>query len=263
MAQTDDPMREVKQAAVAFRDRVADIRSRVMLPNGLQWYPHVAPVQNFFLFDQLLKGPDRRLFADLPGKTVADIGGADGDMAFLLETLGASVDLIDHPTTSNNALQGAKTLKRELGSSVQIHEIDVDSQFVLPRRYDLVLLLGILYHLKNPYYALEHLARNTGHLLLSTRIAEFTAPIGDPRRVSMSGPLAYLLDAEEMSNKDSTCYWIFSEASLRRLFARTGWEVAGLQVHGDDVKLSDPFTREGDRRAFCYLRSKIFTPQRA
>lgn len=260
MADGDDPMREVKEAAAIFRDRVADIRSRVALPNGLQWYPHVAPVQNFWFFDQLLKGEDRRIFADLRGKTVADIGGADGDMAYLLETLGASVDLIEHPSTSNNALEGARALKRELQSSVQIHEIDVDSQFVLPRDYDLVLLLGILYHLKNPYYALEHLAKNTGHLLLSTRFAEFSAPVGNPQRVSLAGSLAYLLYSGE-SNNDATNYWIFSEAGLRRLFQRTGWEVAGMQVYGGDLNMSDPFTREGDRRAFFYLRSNVFTPR--
>jgi tRNA (mo5U34)-methyltransferase len=257
MTDADDPMIQTKAAAAAFKVRLADIRARVAPPNGLPWYPHVATVENFWLIDQLLTGSDRALFSNLAGKVIADIGGADGDMAFLLETFGASVDLIDHPSTSNNALEGARTLKRELKSAVQIHEIDVDEQFVLPQRYDFVLLLGILYHLKNPFYILEHLARSTKHLFLSTRIAEFSAPINDPRRVSLAGPLAYLLEADE-SNNDATNYWIFSEAGLRRLFRRTGWTVVGMTMHGGDLAYSDPFSREGDRRAFCFLSSAFF-----
>jgi len=47
-----------------------------------------------------------------------------------------------------------------------------DRPFTLPHdAYDVVLFLGILYHLRNPFYVLEELARRTTHLLLSTRIA--------------------------------------------------------------------------------------------
>jgi tRNA (mo5U34)-methyltransferase len=256
----DDPIVAIARLAGSFKERLADIRARVILPNGLPWYPYVATVENFWVLGQVLKGTDRSLFSNLDGKAVADIGAADGDMAYLLESLGASVDLIDHPNTGNNRMEGAYALKRELRSSVQIHEIDVDDKFVLPRKdYFLVLLLGILYHLKNPYYMLDHLARVTGHLLLSTRIAEFSAPVADPRRVSMAGQLVYLLDAGE-SNNDTTNYWIFSETSLRLLFRRTGWNLIDMLVVGSDVAQSDPFTVKGDRRAFCYLRSAVYPP---
>jgi hypothetical protein len=64
-----------------------------------------------------------------------------------------------------NMLRGARLLKETLGSKVEIHEVDLDSQFRLPRSdYGLVFFLGILYHLKNPFYALESLSgRSAGN----------------------------------------------------------------------------------------------------
>lgn len=71
-------------------------------------------------------------------------------------------------------MQGVKLLKEVLSSSVQIHEVDLDSQFSLPEKnYNLAFFLGILYHLKNPFYALEALSKSARYCLISTRIARF------------------------------------------------------------------------------------------
>jgi hypothetical protein len=65
-------------------------------------------------------------------------------------------------------MQGVKLLKTALSSSVEIHDVNLDSQFLLPEKsYSLVIFLGILYHLKNPYYALETLAKSANYCLIS------------------------------------------------------------------------------------------------
>lgn len=87
---------------------------------------------------------------------------------------------------------------------------------------------------------------------LSTRVTRF-AP---DRKTSLHTlPVAYLLDDAE-ANDDSTNHWIFSEAGLRRLVKRTGWEVRDYLSTGNTF-LSDPASGAGDERAFCLLESRF------
>lgn len=154
--------------------------------------------------DTLLSGtPWSGFLSRLSPSTIADIGTADGDLAYFLESKGHVVDAVDcSKTRSDLGLEPVRELGRKLNSNVAVHDIDLDSQFRLPReRYDLAFFMGILYHLKNPYYALEALSKHTKLCLLSTRIARLT-----PSRTSIAAePVAYLLDTRE-SNDDDTNY---------------------------------------------------------
>ena len=70
------------------------------------------------------------------------------------------MEVIDNEYTNFNGLEGARTLKEALNSSVIIRSVDLDSQFSLAgQKYDAVFFLGTLYHLKNPFFLLESLAR--------------------------------------------------------------------------------------------------------
>jgi tRNA (mo5U34)-methyltransferase len=161
------------------------------------------------------------------------------------------VDILDTPATNMNGLRGAVALRDHLGSSVQIHDVDLDRQFTLPRdRYGLILLLGILYHLQNPYYALRQLAAHSSHCLLSTRVARFA---GAERTPIGQLPVAYLVAPYE-TNNDPTNYWIFSPAGLERLVERCGWSVLERLNVGDTID-SDPSSPERDERMFMLLRS--------
>lgn len=185
---------------------------------------------------------------------VLDVGCGDGDLAFFLESLGSTVRAIDYGPTNHNQMRGVRTLKTALNSSVEIYEADLDSQFRLAdgERYSAVFLLGLLYHLKNPFYVLEMFARHTAYCFLSTRVARFTPD----RSVNLTNfPVAYLLKTAEL-NADSTNYWIFSEAGLREICARTNWDICDYSSFGDRVS-SDPVTLEGDERAFCLLKSRL------
>ena len=213
------------------------------------WYPYQT-LGNFHHLEAVFNEWDLASLAI--GRNIADIGAADGDMAFFLESLGYSVDVIDYPPTNYNSLRGVVKLKEQLGSAVNVHNINLDAQFQLPEtRYDLIFFLGILYHLKNPYYALEKLAGTVTHLIVSTRIARF-APDGTPLQKI---PVAYLVSPTE-TNNDSTNYWIFSETGLKRLFDRSGWEVMHYHTSGD-IERSNPADNDRDERAFVLLRSRV------
>jgi hypothetical protein len=161
---------------------------------------------------------------------------------------------IDYAGTNHNGMRGVHKLKEALNSKVEILSADLDSRFELPEgSLDLVIVFGLLYHLKNPYYLLELLARHARFCLLSTRIARQT-PDGINIR---STPVAYLLGPDQL-NQDETNYWIFSEAGLKRLFYRTGWEICNYISVGDTSR-SMPHDQEHDERAFCLLRNRSRT----
>lgn len=231
-----------------FRQELAELKARLE-PAGF-WYPY-STLDNLAHLDRLLGGRRLDIGALAAGGTIADIGTADGDLAFFLESLGQRVELIDYGPTNYNGLRGARLIKHARGSQVLIHEIDLNAQFRLPsERYGLVMFLGILYHLQNPFYVLRELARCARHMLLSTRIAQVTSD----RSVRFAEvPVAYLVAPTE-TNNDPTNYWIFSEAGLHRILSRTGWEVLEFMTVGC-TKDSDPAGMDRDERAFCLLRS--------
>ena len=89
--------------------------------------------------------------ADLTGKRVLDIGAWDGWFSFEAERRGAavtSVDVVEFP----NYFQ----IHKSLGSRAEFRNLDL---FEIPTaglgRFDIVLLLGVLYHVKYPLLALE------------------------------------------------------------------------------------------------------------
>jgi len=216
------------------------------------WYPHPT-LRNIPALERLSTEAGLDLLQSCRGQygKVADIGAADGDLAFFLEKVGLSVDVIDNEATNFNRLEGARILKEALQSSVSIRSVDLDSQFLLHgEKYDAVFLLGILYHLKNPFFVLETLARMTRYCFVGTRIARQT-PDGRPLSPY---PVAYLLSPREC-NDDNTNFWIFSEEGLKRLIDRTGWKLLSYLAVGDTTS-SNPADSDRDERAFCLLQSK-------
>ena len=219
---------------------------------GFPWYPY-GTLNNLVHLDNLLTGTNRDLANLIDGLSVADVGAADGDMAFFLETFGCKLDVIDYGPTNFNSLRGARLLKQARRSSIDIHEINLDAYFDWPRaQYGLVLFMGILYHLKNPFYVLESLAKVTRYAVVSTRIAKYSP---DLKTRITDLPLSYLLHASE-ANNDATNFWIFSDAGLRRIVDRTGWKILDYMTAGN-TKNSDPASTAGDERAFLLLQSQV------
>jgi tRNA (mo5U34)-methyltransferase len=228
-----------------FSSKLDEIKSENL---GFPWYPY-GTLNNFYHLQPLITSEIDEMFSG--GKRIADIGAADGDLAFFLESLGHQVDIYDHPPTNMNGLRGATRLKEVLKSAVNVYDVDLDSQMKLHKNYDLIVLLGILYHLKNPFYVLETLARSTKHLIVSTRIARRFHEQG-PDMSSM--PVAYLLSPTE-SNNDATNYWIFTDQGLKRIIDRAGWNVVAYRTVGDLLD-SNPQQADHDERAFAILRSR-------
>jgi len=245
---------EFRHAGETFSAELRELKKRLLVPD-YGWYPYQTMTALPVICDLL--APVLSEVSDAVSTApVADIGCGDGDLAMLFARLGCEVDAIDHAESNFNQLRGAEVLQRELPFRMNIYDLDLDGPFDLPRRdYGLALLLGTLYHLKNPFYVLETIAARADWCVMSTRIAQVT-PAKQTRMEDE--PLAYLLGARE-ANSDPTNYWIFSMAGMQRLLERTGWIVMGHSRLGCTIN-SDPVHSEADERIFVLVKSRTRYP---
>jgi tRNA (mo5U34)-methyltransferase len=245
-------MRGIWDQANEFRNRLRTVKHATALERGA-WYPYdsLAPME---ILDEFLDGDPSRLLEIIGGKLVLDLGCGDGDLSFFLASLGAEVEAIDHAATNYNKMAGVNALKQALGaSSVRIRAADLDQPVELCAPvYGLGLLMGVLYHLKNPYSILETLAHKARYCFLSTRIAALAA---DRKTRIANIPVAYLLGEGE-ANQDNTNFWIFSEAGLRRIISRSGWNILKFRTTSNAAS-SDPASKAGDARAYCLIQSRV------
>ena len=98
--------------------------------------------------------------ADLTGKRALDIGAWDGWFTFELERRGAQVVAIDRWDNPR-----FREMHAALGSHAEYRQMNVyDLDPAKLGRFDVVLFLGVLYHLKHPLLALERVCSVTDDL---------------------------------------------------------------------------------------------------
>lgn len=141
-----------------------------------------------------------RMPADLRGRSVLDIGAYDGFFSFEAERRGAArvlaIDNWGRPECSPKA--GFEFAKKVLGSRVEDRTVDVyDLSPETVGVFDVVLFLGVLYHLRHPLLGLERVASVTGDLL----ILETHVDLLDHRR-----PVLAFYPGDELGG-DGTNWW--------------------------------------------------------
>ena len=103
---------------------------------------------------------------DLSGKSVLDIGAWDGWFSFRAEQAGAN-RVIALDCRDGEARRGFDLAREALGSSVEYVVADfMTNDLAGLGEFDVVLFLGVLYHLREPVIGLERLARLTRRLAL-------------------------------------------------------------------------------------------------
>jgi tRNA (mo5U34)-methyltransferase len=91
--------------------------------------------------------------ADLRGRTVLDIGCNGGFYSIEMKRRGASRVLgID---TDEGYLRQARFAARIIGIDIEFLQLSVYDVAALEERFDVVLFLGVLYHLRHPLLALD------------------------------------------------------------------------------------------------------------
>lgn len=179
-------------------------------------YANIEPVRRKVLTDH-----------DFTGKTVLDVGGYDGEMASIALSKGAGrATCLDNHQYEHygwedkkfdgveyvncNALSNIVHLSDEV-FGIKDSVTDVEYYFDRP---DAIIFYNVLYHLKNPWAALDHLRtliKPDGVMFLCTLFRYH------------DGPWMYVYEPRECNPTDDTVYFGPSIMALERLLAATGW----------------------------------------
>lgn len=188
--------------------------------------------------EQLFK---RLRLPDIRGRRILDVGTADGFFAFKCESLGAEVVAIDH---KGHNVTGFETAKRILGSNVEyvvanVYDLD-PKEF---GRFDIVLCLGVVYHLRHPLLALDRLRAMVepgGALAVESLVCDehlYTAreQYSSLRELApkLSGiPIAQFLPAYRYSD-DATNKWSPNLEGLKAMVEDAGFAAERVEAWDD------------------------------
>lgn len=206
--------------------RVSDPETlRVMIARHKHWYhqielaPGIVTPGDHPSAAELARLDAVGLPCNARGLRVLDIGCRDGFFSFEMERRGAEVVPIDY---SEPAKTGFPIAAEALGSALQyrmrnVYKIDPASEGM----FDIVLFLGLLYHLRNPMLALDQVRsvmKPGGLLFLSTHLAT-------DARISGEGIPVWQFLPRDSFQSDASNKWIPNLAGLRATLAETRFNV--------------------------------------
>jgi len=182
---------------------------------------------------------------DLTGWTVLDIGAWDGYYSFMAEKRGALRVLatdsykwqeefkITHPelipTFPDPKRKVFDEVRKALNSKVEFKEIELMDLDKLGK-FDLVLCLGILYHVKDPWAIINHLGKITKKMLIIETHTDGNA----------GGDLHPLIDKPLMVfypngwKKDYSTYWGMNISCIAEMLKQAGFKDIKLINYGSN-----------------------------
>lgn len=171
---------------------------------------------------------------DLTGLTIADVGASNGYFSFEARRRGARVVAFDYRHKDNSGFGLAQHLNGM--HDIEHHQVNVlDLDAARHGTFDVVLLLGVLYHLADPYRALANCAGMARRRLIveSYCIDGQLAPElrREPVMRFMSDPARFPVEAG--SNTDRTNFWGFTAECVRRMLDDVGFTTRRTRAHGD------------------------------
>lgn len=208
-------------SAETIRDKVAAVSMwwhSIDVGHGMVTPGRISPEVHRTLVEKL------GLSLDLSGKTALDIGAWDGYYSFEMEKRKASrvVAIDNYYRKEDDRCQekkGFEVAKEIRASKVDFKNMDVYE--LSPDKigeFDIVLFLGVLYHLRHPLLALERIASVTKDvMILESYVSE---GFGDK-------PVAVFFEKDELNN-DPTNWWGPNPACLLGMVRSCGFERAEI-----------------------------------
>lgn len=201
------------------------------LPGGVETAPD-HPLGDFPRFKWEAVAP--HLPDDLSGRTALDVGCNAGFYTFELAKRGARVVGVDH---DEHYLAQARWASERFGLAdrVELRKQDVYDLGRSSETYDLVLFLGVLYHLRYPLLGLDAVARTVDETLVfqslmmpGDAVREDTDGYGlDEREVLRSEGWPRMAFLEHEFEGDPTNWWAPNAACVEAMLRSTGLEIVG------------------------------------
>jgi tRNA (mo5U34)-methyltransferase len=168
--------------------------------------------------------------SDLTGMTVLDIGCNAGFYSFEMKRRGASRVLgID---TDERYLRQARFAAEVENSDIEFRQLAVWDVGSLDEKFDLVIFMGVLYHLRHPLLALdlihEHVARDLVLFQSMQRGSREVAAIDKDYEFSADAPFdepgyPKLHFIEHYFSHDETNWWIPNRACVEAMLRSSGF----------------------------------------
>lgn len=194
--------------------------------------------------------------ADLTGKTVLDVGCNGGFYAIQMKERGAArVVGID---TDEGYLAQARFAAEVRGVEIELCRMSVYEVGALRERFDLVIFMGVLYHLRHPLLALDVLRRDAVKetlLFQSMLRGSTTTPAVDAdypfSETAVFDEPAYpkLHFIENKYAGDPTNWWIPNRACVEAMLRSAGFEI--VERPEDEVYLCRPAPTGVERAALA------------
>ncbi|GJE12455.1 MULTISPECIES: TIGR04290 family methyltransferase [Methylobacterium] len=172
--------------------------------------------------------------ADLTGKSVLDIGCNGGFYAITMKQRGAARVLgVD---SDERYLAQARFAAAHLGYDIEFRNLSVYDVGTLGERFDVVLFMGVLYHLRHPLLALdlirEHVAGDLmvfQSMLRGSRAVEPVAEDYDFWDMDQFERPGYprMHFVERAYAHDWTNWWIPNRAGIEAMLRASGFSIAG------------------------------------
>lgn len=171
--------------------------------------------------------------ADLSGKTVLDIGCNGGFYSLEMKRRGA--DRVVSIDSDSRYLEQARFASRATGLQIELRQLDIYDIAKLGEKFDLVLFMGVLYHLRHPLLALDLLNEYAVRDMLvfqsllrgSTAIPNLKDdyPFSATDLFNQEGfPVLHFVEKNYCA--DPTNWWIPNRSCMEAMLRSAGFEIA-------------------------------------
>ncbi len=188
---------------------------------------------------------------DLTGATVLDIGCNGGFYSIEMKRRGAKRVLgID---VDDRYLNQARFAARTLGFDIEFEKRSVYSADEIPGQFDLVLFMGVFYHLRYPLYTLDKVIKKVaGKLVFQTMIrgSETVKQWADDypfwnKEIFADPDFPTMYFIEKRYSHDPTNWWIPNCAAVEGMLRSSGLEIVAHPETETWVCVPRNVTRDG------------------
>jgi tRNA (mo5U34)-methyltransferase len=188
-----------------------------------------------------------QLPSDMSGMSLADVGASNGYFSFQARQRGARVAAFDFRHKDNSGFGLVQYINGI--TDIEHHQINVLD--LTPEKFgqfDIVLALGLLYHVCDPYRALANCAALSRSRLL---IESYCIDAVLPKQVASEPIMKFISDPDRFPkqgqlNSDRSNFWGFTSVCLLRMVEDVNFTVVRKNVHRDRVFIDAKRTASDD-----------------